>query len=403
MLTPVSIAFWIVEKTRSRTLFLDETPALQGWFYAAGDMARARDELVNRIRRVNPNWLNEPKGPLAVQWRADGPAPACYLTDLARCLYFIELHGDQNSQRVLDEKLGQLLLASDVDQFDETLTEIRFADFLVGRVRPISLEPLSVSEEDSRRRSSPDFGVRLWREEVLFEVTVVHVGFFEAFDRAAREIARRLLDVMQKAGVNRRLELDLPVGPPAPDPDALTSRALRRRIIASEVGREFVEIPSGRAVVEWMPMPFVREPSLATDRGPFVMGEPEDVVSISNVNWSPILSNPVTSENIVQSLRNSIDRKRTQLTDSGRYAVLVLRLGDHRINYHSVDALIHRRIWPNPSYKWLPGIVLFQPRIEFESRSPGPHAELNLNPNVSHPGSQDLHRVFSGETYFGAS
>src|SRR3990172_6935963 len=143
-------------------MFLTNTPALDGWMYTPRDLERARAILESGIHRIAPSWLSQPKGPLAIHWNADGPYPTCYLIDLACCLVLLSQYGDENSQSILDRKLGQLLIGSNEEQFEATLTELRFGAHLTGRIRPVSLEPLAGRESPANPAVSPDFGATLW-------------------------------------------------------------------------------------------------------------------------------------------------------------------------------------------------------------------------------------------------
>lgn len=105
---------------------------------------------------------------------------------------------------------------------------------------------------------------------------------------------------------------------------------------------------------------------------------------------------------IVASLRNTFKGKRSQFP-KGAAAILALRLGHHRLDWGYILHALHERIWPNPVYAWVSGVIRFEPRSGWRPENPPELLDLHLNPNASQQVAHaTLTSVFGGGARFHA-
>lgn len=89
---------------------------------------------------------------------------------------------------------------------------------------------------------------------------------------------------------------------------------------------------------------------------------------------------------LFNSLRNTLNSKHDQMPHE-EPSLLVVRLGHDRLLEVGLAKKIEERIWPNPQYHWLTGIVLFIPRQGF-SRLDANHHVYFFAQSASIPSSK---------------
>lgn len=390
--------------------FLDEDPDLDATKFDVQDLGMARQVLVSFIQTVDPAWLKNPFGPLALQWKGGGQWPATYLIHVAQTLHQLDRSLTAKSVPIFRRKVQELLRpARRPGAFEELFSELEVGALLSQRASPISFEPLvptpellSGAEQSPR---SPDFGIRLPDGDVCFEVTNVHIGYLDAWDALMSRVSSDLSGRVLKLSLRRRALLRFPFGGADGDMSVLLSGNTLRRFEKDESGSETVRLPVGEASIEWGAVPHFQigpdgEPDFTGAIFPMAAatagGEPGPAASIE---YLPAALDPNVDEIILRSVRNSLRSKRKQMEKPMPY-VLVARLGHHRLNDEGIGRLLHERIFPNPDHAWITAIALFAPARNWEIQSPDPGLLFHLNENSRFPASPSLMKLMEGTGEF---
>lgn len=159
------------------TDFRETSPDLTGTCFGTNDLILARSVYAGVFADIDPEWPNDPTGPLASHWCAIDSYSAAYLIHLARVLWQL---GNKNVIAkpfpILRDKVEMLLRPPSSASYEETLIELEVASSLSERISPISFDPLvpaSLSNAPSKPKSL-DYGLRLPDSDVTVEVTVWH-------------------------------------------------------------------------------------------------------------------------------------------------------------------------------------------------------------------------------------
>jgi len=73
------------EKEREQQMgFLDDEPDLSETTFTPEDHRNAKTYFRSFLETHDPEWLLRPSGPIAIYWRAAGPAPGAYMVELFR-------------------------------------------------------------------------------------------------------------------------------------------------------------------------------------------------------------------------------------------------------------------------------------------------------------------------------
>lgn len=357
--------------------FLDDSPDLSGYRYGPHDLQRAREYLLSALNKHAPGWLQAPRGTLALHWRAGGPYPACFIIRIAQILHTLDRSITEKSVSVLREKFGILLRSSDA-QFDEMLTELEIASALVERFSPISLEPLVGKDTPTGAKPpSPDFALRLPEGDVCIEATVLRVRLLDQWDREAAWLSGEISRLAKKRRLSASVELRLPIDFSKRDLSEEAFATLLDTVAAAPMGEGKLATRRGSGSFAWTPVSvFSFGPDGLTESMPPAT-LPDGVAHVMSVSWHPVMSEEV-SERVLDSLRNSLDRKRDQRIFEGPY-LIAIKLGHHRIASEGIKALLEQRIWPNEQYGGISGIIHYTPPFGFGAADPS-HS-LSLQPN----------------------
>src|SRR5260370_22794445 len=109
--------------------FLTSQPDFSGMIYEdqnveSQNLQKAREYIVNEIKKICPDWLNNPQGLLGEYWNRDDAYAACYLIWMANMIAYININITHNSVVRLQDKLKKLLHAYQLNEFTEQLTEL---------------------------------------------------------------------------------------------------------------------------------------------------------------------------------------------------------------------------------------------------------------------------------------
>lgn len=387
---------------------------LSDTIFSADDLAKARVYLSSLITKVDSSWTKKPKGPLGEYWNSDSPYAACFLIDTAFVLNLFERRISPRSAPIFLPKVEGILEPNSQKEFIENLTEFQVGFVLAQYVSPLDVDPLVPDEfllplTHHQRPKTPDFAVQLPDSKVFFEVTVLHVQILDDWDKGVDDITIALKDHLRKQQKDLTVHIQFPL--PFPRITNQMIKHLLRRIDASASGRE---IFSSGGEIRWELLPAINAPDISSVFSAFFnTSSPIAVFSTSgrneglgrafaqqrNVATMPEADRTEANRRLFNSLCNTLDRKKEQLAHA-KPALLVLKLGHHWLLEDELITKIQERIWPNPQYDWMTGIVLFTPRQGF-SRSDAEHRiTLWPNPKARCPASNSLISLFSGKSQF---
>lgn len=357
---------------------------------AAGEVRWAQELYADLFKRLGETtWPEQPVGPLTYHWQSARGQSATYLINLAITLK--RLHDDMTakSTELFWDKVRMVFGPNSDEAFEELLVELEVGSELTILSSPVSFESLVPKEfhYSANKPKSPDYGLKYFDSFVAVEVTVWHWETFFAWWRLQTAINETMSKRLEKMGTQRSVRLELPVKADQSARTLFTSRELCSQIAASPSG--FVEHEVGcqdPAKLTWQSLETVDDPKW----GRVIMSE--DGVPVASgygighcFSWSV---NPCLSEesfdDSMKSLRKAIDRKRKQAPASGPYLV-ALSLANGHTDWGMFSPLIQERLWPNPGYKWLSGIIEFTPNRFIPRFRDDFSLALIVNPNAAYP------------------
>lgn len=385
--------------------FLDNTPDLKGTKFTLQNLDYARQFLTSAIGKHDPAWLDKPVGPLRVYWNADGTFSRCYVLEFCRVLDLLSKKVTGESGPILVDKFKKLLRPGSKREFRETYTELQVASILSERVSPIALDPLVPRDQldASDRPPTPDLGIRLPGGDVLIEVTVLYFGALDEWDQAAEYFQSELGTLMRKEKLRRVIHLELPLKFRSVRMSHSSIEALAGRIANKESGGLNLLLDDDYVgTLQWEAMPHITAQhqdeliELSDGMNFATAGTDEPQTAFA---YSRRLAEEDHSELLVRSIRNTLKRKRKQFPHEAPY-LLTIKLGHHRMRSESVAAVLQQRIWPNPDYEWITGVMLFVPGRQFEKADPAHSLTYFLNPNTRSKPGKALMKLLEGERQF---
>jgi hypothetical protein len=362
--------------------FPTSTPDLSDTIFTNEDLLSARKYLLLHLERDAPDWLANPYGWLGEYWNRDDAYSACILINFAGTIYRVASNITQRSYPLLVRKIIEGLLNEKAEEkFLETYTELQVASALVNYVSPIALDPLATDEtylQSNNRPRTPDFGIRLPDGDFFLEVTMCYANILDEWDRTGDSIRTKIEQLVFTTYKSRDVSIELPL---KPNIDSHTLSGLLSNMDANESGSFSI---GGYRIIQWKPVPYdpMTHPVCKVARNLAPLSEEEN-------------------ELLVNAVRNTLDHKRDRKQfPKDVPAILILRLGHHRLVANAVVQLFLRRIWPNKKkYGWISGICLFTPRQAFRPPSPGYHLEWCLNPNATYPVSESMRLICQGNQF----
>jgi hypothetical protein len=363
-------------------------------------------------------WPDAPVGPVGNQWRGVGGAQSTYyLMNVANVVTELMRNASPGVGRTITQRLRTMLRPSDDHAYEEALVELEVGGVLASRVSPVLLEPLVPDDWRPGQGSqpmSPDYGVRVPEGLVTFEVTVWHWEAYAAWHRMNETIHTALSARMQKRGVARNVRIELPLGSPQEAVEYLRSHEFCDRVCDSESGTTVS--PNGLAPrpirVGWRPMlHFADQASIDWDAvaanggPPFAVGP--NIAQMFGYTINPCIGDDDLSA-ALESLRKSIARKKRQCDRSLPHFVAIastfsrIAVGPNEFanTWDVFGPLIEERLWPNPRYNWLSGVLHHKTN---RVAAPGNLAyvvDYNPNPNAAVPAPEILARALTGEGEF---
>lgn len=384
-----------------------------GQVVSAQDLFRQIFELVGEEA-----WPDDPVGPLGHQWRGLGGAQStCYLMNVATVLYELMRNASPGVGRTITQRLKTVLRPPDDHAYEEALVELEVGGMIANRVTPVLLEPLVPDDwrpSQGEQPMSPDYGVRVPEGLVTVEVTVWHWEAYAAWHRMNEAIHTALSARMLKRGISRNVRIELPIGSPQETVETLWSHEFCNLVCDNEHG-EIVTTEAGapRPIrATWRPMLHFPDPdnidwaAVEANGGPPFAAGP-NVGQMFGYSVNPCLGDDDRNA-ALESLRRALDRKKRQRDPSVPHFVAIastfsqIAVGPNELanTWDVFGPLIEERLWPNPRYNWLAGVLHHRTnRVAL----PGQLAyfnDYNPNPNAAIPTPETLMRAFTGETEF---
>lgn len=383
---------------------LSSVPSLSGTIFKDHDVIEARRVWAEAEKRYAPGWFDNPVGCLAPLFQSKSPRSAFLLIDIAGALNLLSNHNvTQDSLPVFKGKIRALMTEENQSAFDELLTEIMVAAHLCRSVSPIAFEPFvtkrhseggfvrflrKITKTVGKQLASPDYAVVLPDGPVAIEVTVLHVGQLQSWQRRVNEIRDALKEKILRAdGIYRDVELQLPLEFNRKVGNKLCERQVIDKILREEQGELRVDLGPQIAHLRWRQLTIYEQSS-------FDMRDVSAEVNIFAVTDSRLrmkngfgfTSRPIGTceqfeEFMFKSLTNTLARKHNQFHVKNHRYILILKLGHTRMPSELLHNLFRKRIWPNSKYNWLTCFGEFQPRSGYAPASPGHMITFQTNPN----------------------
>ena len=389
--------------------FLDSNPDLSGTILTQENLRGARNYLKGLISSLDPKWLGKPKGELRSAWNNDGQSDITFLIDLAFHLAVIEKVITVRSRSIFEDKVLQLLRTNDPIYFENLLTELRVLSFFAQKTKSIELDPL-VQQKDlksSNRPKTPDFSFQLTSGRILVEVTVFYfqplILWRKNVNRAFRFITRNML----KHSIRRILGFSLPLNFNWPQAKTFIESTVLPNAIATLAGETSITVNDRKIIATWRELPHIQF-DLSKHPDPTTVHFPNDRYATfdapkglglwmrpENRNFSQysigeqsaiVLESTIQAEDatemIVRSFRNTLDRKRDQLRSDDTH-IIVCKIAHHELTSPELLRLVQERIWPNPYYEWLTGILIYIPRMGFKPQDKSEQMYAIMNPKAT--------------------
>lgn len=365
-------------------------------------------------------WPDDPVGPLGTQWRGVGGAQSTkYLMNVGNVLWQLMGSASPGVGRTLTQRLRTVLRPPDDHAFEEALIELEVGGVLSSRISPVLLEPLVPTAwrpSHGEQPMSPDYGVRVPEGLVTVEVTVWHWEAYAAWHRMNETIFTALSARMMKRGIARNVRIELPIGSPQELVKDLWSHEFCDQVCDDDYGeiQSAVDVAPRPITATWQPMLHFPdaddidwEAVKASGGAPFAAGP--------NIGASfGYTMNPCIDDNdrnaALESLRRSLDRKKRQRDPNAPHFIAIastfprIAVGPNELSetWDVLGPLIEERLWPNPRYNWLSGVLHVRTS---RTASPGQLAyrlDYNPNPNAAIPAPNNFMRAATGEAEFHA-
>jgi hypothetical protein len=363
-------------------------------------------------------WPDIPVGPPGNQWRGTGGAQSIYyVINVANVLWTLMGNASPGVGRTITQRLKMMLRPTDDHAYEEALVELEVRGMIASRVSPVLLEPLVPRDwrpAHGEQPMSPDYGVRVPEALVTVEVTVWHWEAYAAWRRMNETIRTALSARMLKRGVARNVRIELPIGSPQEVVETLWSHEFCDEVCDNEHG-EIVTTDSAapRSIrAAWRPMLHFPDPdnidwdAVAANGGlPFAAGL--NIGQMFGYSVNPCINDDDRND-ALDSLRRSIDRKKRQrapnlphiVAISPTFPRIAVSPSEFAKTWDVFGPLIDERLWPNPKYRWLSGI------LEHNTNRVAPPSELSYfvgytpNPNATVPVPETMDRALKGEAEF---
>ncbi|MGW4095346.1 hypothetical protein [Mycobacterium sp. NPDC004974] len=353
------------------------------------------------------DWPKNPVGQLAIYWNAPTGQSAARLINLAFSLNQLLVRVGPEGRQVLKPKIAALFRAKEM-VFEENLAELEVGSVLSCNFERFSLEPLvpPALRAAPRKPPSPDYGIEVPEGLVLIDATVWHWENLSAWHRMRMVINERIFNEIDKRKVSRDVLLHLPIKPSNDAQQIVASKQICSKIADSETGEEVIEVGASRPArivwtefelpsdLGWNPAKIPRfteapiDPALVAHSHPYVIAGTRFTGEYLHFMAELCLTEEDV-QNGLSSLRDALDRKKRQASARPDLPYLVaVHLYSGSAKWDEFAPMIEARIWPNPRYRWLSGILAYEPQAARLSSSPssGPRCLFPIaNPNATVP------------------
>lgn len=378
--------------------FLTATPELTETCFTAEHLAIAQRNTRLILERFYSGWIEHPQGFIAKRWESDALQDVCYLLEIARIFDNLYNIFDQRAKGILTGKFCNLFAAKGKIQFDPILTEFQVADFLNKCMLKIEYEP------DVARRSGatgkPDFSILLQGKKVFVEATSLRSLALTEWESAIKKSENLLtsafgfdtgiilnlefpLEERQRPFNERDIKQIVPLVMGAPE------GSLKRESLSGKPIQVFwhkVEIkdrkdPDKAEVFAKLNNNLIEVQAVSTGFGATILGN---------------LPTTIATDLLSNSIMNRLKKKLRQFDHEAPYLVCISSNHNYEFDQAILD-LATQRLWPNPLYRRLSGVLLLYPRLNFaaDQQTDRPYMIRSLNPNATNPIPNDLKAVMN--------
>lgn len=353
----------------------------------------------------NEEWSRNPTGELAVYWRMATGQAAARLINLALALNTLLSKVSVEDRQLLRPKIAALFQSKQM-VFEENLVELEVGALLSSHFEVFGLEPL-VSPEfhfSGDKPPSPDYGIEVPEGVALIDATVWHWEHLASWHRLQTELGERLFSGVDKRNVQRDILLHLPMKPASNAQEIIAGREMCGKIADSESGEEVLDVGASRPAriawtsvgsplsTGWNPanLPQFSEPPI--DPALVVKRQSYEAVATRFADGYLHLTVELCLtekdvQNGLHSLRTALKRKRRQASARPSLPYLIaVHLYSSVATWEEFKPMVEARLWPNAQYRWLSGILAYEPnqarllpanaRVPVLYPVPNPHADV---------------------------
>jgi hypothetical protein len=259
--------------------------------------------------------------------------------------------------------MTRLFNAKDEVQYEATLNELQVADFLVTKGVSIQLEP--AVQKRTGEQGRPDIGLNLDQPAYL-DVTRFRFSVLDAWEECLEGSIGALRKCLGNDGCGKIVSIDIPLEARQTPLTVEHARQLAPHILTEDSGKFEVRWQTHRIVVSWFKVP------VNLVDGELQVGSEEldflCTVKGANPNLSAVIhfNEPdiEATDLLVKALRTRVDEKRKQFTAPAPY-LIAIRVGHFQQFLSPIAEIVVNRLWTNPQYHRISGIILFVPQEEF--------------------------------------
>ena len=374
-------------------MWYEDVSSLPSTIYGEDDVRTARGFFADLFREAElapdpPNPSDKSPNLVCLNWWSSGLGPLTQTIYLARTLFRLRRNVTRRSVPIFRGKVRELLKLRGAS-LEELLAELRIGAMLTERFSPIALEPM-VPEEliaSPAVPRSPDFGIRLPDGDVFLEATVLRIDPLDKQGKALSELRRRLLASLKRTGRFGRLHLSVGFSVSHQDVSHIVQAvsAYLSAPPANTLADRRLDIAGiGDVQISWQPIPHFD--SLAelersgTYRGIATFGAGGSQARAVECAVEPSVLRQFEPQ-MAKSLRNTLNGKRRQAPNGGRYCV-ILALGNHLLSGDGILARVESELVRSQNFHFLSAVGVFRPRCNFESHPDGERLSFALNPNA---------------------
>ena len=370
---------------------------------------RGRDWLHDALTHLEPSWLDSPSGHFGSMWVERNKQNDAEVDLVGIKIAQLYTTGDSKNFAVLARKIKGLIRRN-LDQYIEDRTEIFANALFVQADAQTHLEPFVPFNALGGASEPPGPDAKLVfpnGKSILLESTVIRSNYFERWARVTSGLRSKTMDFLSSVdiadpiGVIYELPLHIPPGVEKVLLDGISPALLHDFGGAIVYTHEYMK---GIKVHVTQPDDLVFQnegnPALKLSAHRFkslsssaVQGVMTDDRGFTRARMCEVLLNTAAEQDLAKevhrALTQSLRKKRRQWPHDETPLVLATSfthtpMGDY------LESVLEKRVWNNPTFSWLSGIMVVNPTFEKEDIQ----GALWINDRAAQPVPSEFRALF---------